>query len=103
MPGAARTALAFAGATGATRLRARHRVDCASGTGTWKATLVSRDGKRVELAPKCDTAMLEETVTLPGPGPFALFVARTFFPSRPCNFPFGAPPAPYELDSLAFE
>ncbi|MBI2395520.1 MAG: hypothetical protein HYV09_38495 [Deltaproteobacteria bacterium] len=96
-------ALAIGDGGGKTTLRVRHRLVC-DGAGTGTASVLSRNGKSVALAPKCGDAAVDQTVTLAGAGPHLLLASRSAADSRPCSYRSWPPQAlVYEIDEIAFE
>jgi len=97
--------LAIGSAGGATKVRLRHRLECASGSSaSASAMIVAADGKVAVAKPMCGTAPVDDVVTLAGVGPYALVAQQWTWASRPCNYPAPRPSGvAYELDELAFE
>jgi len=100
-----KTAIAIGSVAGKTKLRLRHRLDCEPmESPIFSGGVLSSDGKSISVLPKCGATPIDETIALPGVGPYVLIVGSPTYRSRPCNYPSrGGSPAIYEADELAFE
>jgi hypothetical protein len=97
-------ALAIGNVAGKTKLRVRHFLSCPEARPRpWTVNIVSADGRTTPLAPKCGTAMVDETIALAGTGPFVLHAVTTTLIQPPCSYPFGQSETAYVIDEIAFE
>jgi len=106
-PPSSYTALLGLGSSpGSTKLTIRHRFDCATtGSAASMLALVSTDGfvQKVK-AIICTDLLYEDVLTLPGSGPWFLYLRGGGSTPVPCSYePKPIANAPYIIDSVVFD